>query len=278
MSLPKNLLECLPEEARVENIKFVSRDTNALNELFQFPIAINRKAISVSTDGDSTEKADLTLLIVPASISLDAEKISAIRKWVEGDNHPIEPTSLMLSLQHVQILWSPERIAIVAEKNRVETVQRAMIEVTYYVSELTNIEYEISQRWPQLESDIPIAFQYDQKRIGRKKELMQQFQSIYLLRAQLSRITPFLLCPHVYPPTLASQVGERLRERVRVEDRVEFTSDQLEVYEEVYELCSQRINDHQHAYKGHTLEWMIIILLLVQILFSVFDYLTIAGT
>ncbi|TWT61076.1 hypothetical protein [Rubinisphaera italica] len=278
MSLLKKILECLPEESRIEKIKFVPRETNCLNELFQFPVAMNRKAISVSPEEIQSEESDLTLLVVPSSISLEMEKVTAIREWVEGDNHATEPISLMLSLQHVQILWSPNRIAIVAEAKRVETVQRAMIEASFYVSELMNIEFEISQRWPQLEEDIPIAFQYDQKLIGKKKELMQKFQSIYSFRAHLARITPFLLCPHVYPPTLASQVGERLRERMRVEDRVEFISDQLEVYEEVYELCSQRINDHQHAYKGHTLEWMIIILLLVQILLSVFDYLTIAGS
>ncbi len=272
MSLLKTLRDCLPEESRVDEIKYVPKETPSSKELFLFPTAINRKAISVSTD------SDLSLLIVPAAIAVNAEIINTIREWVEEIKSAEASPCLMLSLQHVQVLWSPQRVAIVAEISRVETVKIAMIEVSYYVSELMRLESEISLRWPQLESDIPIAFQFDQRIVAKKKDLMQKFQSIYSLRAHLARITPFLLCPHVYPPTLASQVGERLRERVRVEDRVEFVSDQLEVYEEVYEMCSQRINDHQHAYKGHTLEWMIIILLVAQIFLSLFDYLTIAGS
>ena len=101
---------------------------------------------------------------------------------------------------------------------------------------------------------------------------------MFRLRARLARVTPFLLSPHVYPPTLASQLGERLRERLRVERREEFVSDQLEVFENVYEMCGQRASEFRHAQSVNTLELIISVLLATQILLSMFEILATAGS
>jgi hypothetical protein len=46
---------------------------------------------------------------------------------------------------------------------------------------------------------------------------------------------------------------------------------QIEVFQNVYELCAQRAQDWRLAWKGHTLEVLIILLLLLQTVLLVFE-------
>jgi uncharacterized Rmd1/YagE family protein len=77
----------------------------------------------------------------------------------------------------------------------------------------------------------------------------------------------------VYPPTLASQVGERLRERLRLQERLEASGGRLEAQERVFELCSQRLTEFSLARRGHTLEWIIIVFLAAQTVLWLLDLL-----
>lgn len=91
---------------------------------------------------------------------------------------------------------------------------------------------------------------------------------------RFARLVPCVLVPHVHPPTLASQIGERLRERTRMADRLELVEGKLESQEHIYELCSHRTSEFMVARKGHHLEWVIIILLLVQTVLLMLDLLS----
>jgi uncharacterized Rmd1/YagE family protein len=89
----------------------------------------------------------------------------------------------------------------------------------------------------------------------------------------LVQLIPRLHFPPTYPPTLASQIGERVRERTRLVERAEFASQQLEVYERVYEQAGQRRNEFLLARSSNQLEWIIILLLLAQIVLVLVEML-----
>jgi len=92
-------------------------------------------------------------------------------------------------------------------------------------------------------------------------------------RADLVQLIPRLHFPPTYPPTLASQIGERVRERTRLVERAEFASQQLEVYERVYEQAGQRRNEFLLQRSSNQLEWIIILLLLAQIVLVLVEML-----
>jgi hypothetical protein len=163
------------------------------------------------------------------------------------------------------VFWARGCVALVAPPERRAAVRRALLEFAHVEAELRAIETDLGARWPELEADAPLAFEFDEGAARKKQQLAQRFLQVLALRARLARITPQVLCPHVHPPTLASQIGERLRERTRVAQRLEFAGGQLEVFERVYEQCGQRASDFGLARTGHTLEWIIIVLLFAQI-------------
>lgn len=248
--------------------------------LFQFPLPIHRQAVLVSSEPDqqqSVSAGDLLLLKVPAINQETAELLGNVREWVDAAAAENHSPSHLLTFQGAQIFWSDRRVAVLAPADRLESISTALIEVSYYDQELHDIERTLGENWPQLEADMTLAFEFDQGSISKRPQLLQRFRQIHRIRARLAQIAPHVYCPHVHPPTLASQIRERLRERTRMVHRHEYLDEQIEVFENVYEMCGQRTSDFMLTRSGNTLEWAIIVLLFVQILLSGFEILTSIG-
>ncbi|MEZ6068385.1 MAG: hypothetical protein R3B90_22335 [Planctomycetaceae bacterium] len=278
MSLPEMLAGRLPVGSQLEAIAYVSPEQSVGTGRVSLPAPLRRAAVAVETGTDLAQTSDLHLLLIPADAVEEADWFGPVQQWVAGDGASAssEPPreSHLLTLQHVRIHWSPRRIAIIGAPERLPSLRRVVLECTWYIRELDAIERELAENWPSLDSDLDQAYIYDAPADQDREEIARRFKAVFRLRARLARVAPHLLSPQLYPPTLASQVGERLRERLRLEQREEFVSDQIEVFEDVYEMCGQRASEFRHARTVNTLEIIIIVLLGVQILFSMFEILT----
>ncbi len=273
-----------------QQIAFVTEALQDQAVLVEFPSPLARRAVlqknRLASDTAPANGELSIMLVSTAGRDLDPtsenETLAEMRHWVEAatpNGVGITSTaSLLLTLQNTRIYWSPERIAILAPADRLETVRAALIEATYYEAEVTAIERQLGTAWPQLETDMPLAFEFEASSIPQRKQLRRRFQEVLLLRAKLARLGPHVHCPHLHPPTLASQIGERLRERTRLVHRHEFLTEQLEVFERVYEMCGQKASDFMLARQGHMLEWVLIILLFVSTLLQVTEILSTSGT
>ncbi len=259
----------IASSSEVEHVAFVTEAAAGQTVLIEFPEPIKRRAVLVRSSPASSHPQpvpanELLILSVPAPVEEDPNLLAWVRDWVGAATPDNDHKSQMIAFQGAQIFWAPGCIALVTHPDRRAAVRKALIEFAYYENELRAIERDLGFLWPDLEAHAPLAFEFDEKSVRKRQQLSKRFQQILAIRARLARITPHVLCPHLHPPTLASQVGERLRERTRLTHRLEFISGQLEVFERVYDLCGQRASDFMLARTGHTLEWVIIILLLTQ--------------
>lgn len=277
-----------PPGSELQQIAFVAlakdnKDGKASDNrraLCDFPPAIQRRAVLVSP-GDELP-VDLLILAVPSLPAADTSQVNPdaevlltqLRIWVEAAAIAGQPPSHLMILQGAQIFWNQGRLAILAPAERWETIRTALIEAAFYEAELRDIEHALGTAWPQLEADAPLAFEFEERAVSKRKKLQQRFQQVLLLRARQARIAPQVHNPHVHPPTLASQVGERFRERMRLAHRHEILAEQLEVFERIYEACGQRASDFVQTRSSNTLEWVIIVLLVTQLLLGGFEVLT----
>ena len=272
----------VPRGSVVERVTFVTEPSNGQTVLMEFPDPINRRAVLVNgaftavKDRPPAPAEEVLVLSVPAPTRRTRTCWSRCGSgWIQASRRrPQEPDD---RASRAQIVWAPGRVAVLAQGDRLDSVRKALIEVSYYEAELRSLERELSGLWPDLEADAPLAFEFEEKSIRKRRHLSQRFQQILSLRARLARITPHVLHPHVHPPTLASQVGERIRERIRMTQRVEFIDGQIEVFERIYESCGQRASDFMLARRSHTLEWVIILLLLTQTILLSVDLMSKVG-
>lgn len=218
--------------------------------------------------------ASLALACIPASAG---ELPVEVRGWVEADPESGGEPAVWMAFQGAHLHWSPGRAAILAPSDRLESVRAVVIEATAHERELRTIERSMADWWPELETDSALAFEFEESAIGRRKALRERLHRVLVLRARLARIAPYLLSPLVHPPTLASQVADRMRERLRMSARHEAASLQIEVFRDSYETCGSRASEFMLARTGHRLEWAIIVLLAAQLLLWGFEYLSLAA-
>ncbi len=217
----------------------------------------------------------LSVVIVPPELEVSLDVVQEIQKWLDAVfGGASRNRSQLISLQGSQLVWHPRCIVVLAPAERVVGVCQATLEAYFFEAELRTLESGIEAGWDATLADAPLSFEFNSEAIPRREDLSTRFQEVLRLRTRYARLMSNVIVPHMYPPTLASQIGERFRERLRMEERLELVDEKLAVQEHVYELCSQRTSDFMVARTGHHLEWAIIILLAFQTLMWMVDLLS----
>jgi hypothetical protein len=221
----------------------------------------------------------LLLLTLPdltpaAEFSLSQPQTEALRTWVAAGDAPDDGPCQLIQLQGVLMCVGSSRAAISGTPERIQAVTGSVLEHCWLQSEMLRLEQQISGRWHELDEDTPAAFELTEPMLERRQQLQDRFRQMIASKALLARLAPLIDCPAAWPPTLTTQAAERLREKSRLSDRLQFLRDQLEVFERVYEPCGQRISDFLSSRKSHTLEWVIIVLLGFEALLLLLDLLS----
>ena len=242
---------------------------------------VQADSLSDSVRAIAAEAPVLEVLTAANDGMTEIDALDALRHWVDREPESGKPGPQTLAVHGVQVVWHPggpsggsvrpARIGVAALAERLPRVVPAILEFACLEGALQTLEQTLALAWPQLEEDGPLAFDFDHRSERRRSVLARRFQQVLSLRANWAQLQPPLHRPLVYPPTLASQVGERLRERARLAERWESVGGQIEVFQNVYELCAQRAQDWRLAWKGHTLEVVIILLLLLQTMLLMFE-------
>ena len=261
--------DSLPSGSIVRHVVYASQPGDNQNTLFALPKPIGRWALLANEPNQG-----LSILTIPVG---DVDCLVAqtqARHWVEASAIPDRAPGMMMTLQGTMVFGSAERIAVLAAPERLDVLSNTLIEVAWFDGELRRLETEIADRWCDWEGDIALGFEFDEKSLDKRQHLRQRYGEVMRMRACLAKIAPHVNCPHTHPPTLASQLAERFRDRARMTHRHEMLSDQVEVFEKIYEACGQRVSEFVNTRSSNILEWVIIILLLMQMLLVLFEILT----
>jgi hypothetical protein len=174
--------------------------------------------------------------------------------------------TIFLKYRGVELTWRPGYATLQCEPGQAETLLPALAEFAHYERELRRIESEIAAAWPDLEQDKALAFEIASADLPRTDAVGLRMNKAFARRIRYARIEPHLYEPAATLSAAGQKLGAELREKARVESRLETIDAQLEVYEHIYELGSQRLGEYRAAREEHTLEWIIIILLAAELL------------
>jgi hypothetical protein len=152
-------------------------------------------------------------------------------------------------------------------------MRSALVDFTDREAELRDIERRIGAALEHVDRDAAIAFEADEQAFPRRKELSARFAASVSLRRRLAVLAPVLQRPAPQPPTLAGQLGERLRDRTRVTERLEHAVEQADLLERVYSSCGDRLAEYVSSRRHLTLEWVIILLLAAEVVLITIDLL-----
>lgn len=169
------------------------------------------------------------------------------------------------------------RAAVVGPPARLEALATSVTEFASHEAELRQLERRSAHLLETLDQDACHAFEFNERSLSQRDTLATRFREAVAVRGQLALLAPAVHAPPVHPPTLASQLAERLRDRTRLAERHEFAVDRVELAERLYEACGQRVADFGIARRQMGLEWAIVVLLLIQTVLLVVDLLAWRG-
>lgn len=275
-TLPTPMKTDLLAEAIIQRIQFVPQASNGATVLLRFRDPEPHAAIVVDQASPLTTST-VDLMIVPHAPTDHVGGGQALVNWVTEENPTDGPLPIVIPLHGTQIVWGGQRVALQCAPEREETLRKALVDFCYYESELRKLEGEIRAHWEHLAADTPWAIAVARPDPERFHAIRQRMQLTLQRRLRLARLRPYLYEPRPNAVPLANQLLDRLREKTQIDERYESALGQLEVAERVYEMNSQKIHDFQLARKSHTLEWAIVVLLLVEVVLLIFGLLTNTG-
>ncbi len=209
---------------------------------------------------------ELLMLIVPLPDGNDGESApNPVR---------ITETVITVPLYGCHVVWKPGQEAVVGPVSRLELLTTALSDFASCEGELRQLEQRCVDLVATVEEDAPHAFEFEGRAVSRRGTLASRFREAVAVRGRLAVLAPAAHAPPVHPPTLASHLGERLRDRTRLAERHEFAVDRAELAERLYEACGQRISEFGIAQRQMALEWAIVVLLVIQTALLVVDLLS----
>lgn len=220
---------------------------------------------------------EIALVPIPAveAASHDAviaELVGRAGSWVTAATPGGEPP-LVVPLYGTHVVWGPRRAAALGPIDRLDGMRSALVDFAEREAELRDIERQISAALEHVDRDAAVAFEADERALPRRKELSARFSAAVSLRRRLAVLAPVLQRPAPQPPTLAGQLGERLRDRTRVVERLEHAVEQADLLERVYTGCGDRMAEFVTSRRHLTLEWVIILLLVAEVVLITIDLL-----
>lgn len=237
------------------------------------------RAASSADQHESPDRPGCTrfdVLLVPASGALPAAQSAVKDRSVgrlEGRMDSQSPVPVSIKYRGVELTWNVDMTVLRCDADLVDSLLLAVIDFTYYERQLRFIEEEIANGWTDLERDKLLAYEVTTADLERSEIVGGRMNQAFQRRIRHARIEPHLYEPAVGLSASGKKLGEELREAARIESRLEIVDGQLEVFEYVYEMASQRLGEFRASRSEHTLEWIIIVLLAGEALMMLADLL-----
>jgi len=171
------------------------------------------------------------------------------------------PPTTFIKYRGVELTYRPGHATLQCDPDQADTLLAAFVEFARYEWELRQIEEAVAAGWAELEQDKRLAFEVTPADLRQSHVVGCRMDKVLHRRICLARIEPHLFEADVRLPVTAQKLGAELREKARLEARLEAVDGQLEVFEHIYEMSSQRIGEYRASREEHTLEWIIIVLL-----------------
>jgi hypothetical protein len=219
----------------------------------------------------SNPNDDELLLILLRTSAGNLEMQRHAEAWVHGSAPTAIPTNIELQLRSERILWRPGYAVLIGSAERCEEILPGLVRFAFFEGELRKLERELDGEWQTAQSDVDLTHGVDRCHLLRRRHVDAMTSKTALRRIRFARLVP---CLHKPSPTLAGsarRVAGELALQAEVLERLGHVDDRLEVFEDLYELANDRLNEFSYFSREFSLELWIVLLLLAELIVMIAD-------
>lgn len=216
--------------------------------------------------------AFLCVLLDPASVK--PGEIKQAEAWLLGSTPSAASGAKKIFLDQRESAWFlfvSGGAVLCAKPEEANELLAAAAEGLFFERELALIEAEVSANWARTEADLPLVNVVGKADIKRMDDLSRTAREIWQRRIKLAKIESALANPGSALTRRGRLLGKRLRIALDIEGRVERLDGQLEVYEYIYEMVSQRMGEYINFQHGFVIEVLIVVLLALELMVMLWE-------
>lgn len=178
---------------------------------------------------------------------------------------PPERARCVVRVRGAEISWSPGYASLRCTQEVADALLPGLAHFAQVEAELRRLEEEVSSAWGDLEEDRPIAFEAKPADLRRSPVLAARVSAAFSRRIRFARLESCMLTANSELTPAAAELADDLGEAADLESRFEVLDGQLEVFEHIYEMASQRLGEFRASHQGNKVEWLIVALLAAEI-------------
>ncbi|HEX3926941.1 MAG TPA: hypothetical protein VHW65_03000 [Gemmatimonadales bacterium] len=171
-----------------------------------------------------------------------------------------------VALRSTTVAWRPGRALLACEVTDREVLLAALVDFDFHARELEQLQREVAAAWSTLDGDRRLAFRVAPDDLKHEAAIAARVDGAFERRIRFSRLAPGTWQPSPAVTGAGRRLGEELRARAGIDDRAEALDNDLEVFEHLYEMASQRMGEFRASHGEARLEWVIIGLLVLETL------------
>lgn len=177
-----------------------------------------------------------------------------------------------LQVRSDRVLWRPDIALVICNPDRLNEILVGVVYFSYFVKELSRMERELSSSWAQVRQDMHFIHQVDDSAFAEQPRINERSRWSYGLRADYARIEPFIDVVPNYVPANSRRIIQELSTHTEILARFKVIDEQLEVFEDTYELANDRILEYSNYRGEFKLEVIIIVVLIIELAFMAAEF------
>lgn len=227
-------------------------------------------------DNREDKSSDWPLKILKSNSSSSIfESNYFLKNWTEKIGSPTKVFTA--SQKNLTIRIDNKTCFVVGEVASVEICDKVAI-FTYYLRTLESIENFIEKSWESLRTDVQLTHRVQPVQLRNWHHVNTMTDISAQARITLERLGPAMdkliskTSKNDFPGM--EKIMHTLLAQSNFEDRMEWASDKLEVYEDTYELANDRLSEFSYFNFEAKLEIWIIVILLLELFFLAIEVFT----
>lgn len=200
-------------------------------------------------------------MVIPPDADSASRKV--IETWMGRTSQ--EGPAIAFAANSQKIQWRPGRAVVQSSADGAEDSLAALIEFSFYESELRRMEASLAGAEAIAPADVARAHRIRFRDRKHWKRIGDTIEALYRMRLEYARLESQLVTAPLSLSGNAREIMERLIDESGIDDRMEAFSNRLEACEDLYEGANDRIADHRWYVEGHWLEIAIVLLLVLEV-------------